>query len=130
MRVFILDDSSIMRGRLTKLLSLVGGIEIVGEASDPIEAFKPITTMKPDVIILDIRIRKKYGTDILRRIGDIKPSPSVIALSHRFFLPADGKDAGGPVGYFLDRFTEWKRVPEVLKLITPEARMEPAGVPS
>jgi len=53
-RVFIVDDSAIIRERLEMMLSELKGIEMIGQAKGSTEAEEAIPKLKPDVVILDI----------------------------------------------------------------------------
>ena len=55
MKVFIADDSQVLRERLDEMLSDLPGIEIMGYAQDVPEAITSIKKLNPDVVILDIR---------------------------------------------------------------------------
>ena len=56
MRVFIVDDSSVVCERLTAMLSNVEEIETIGQAQDVGEAINSIEELKPDAVILDIQM--------------------------------------------------------------------------
>ena len=56
MRVFIADDSAVLCERLIVVLSEIYGIAIVGQAGEPEEAARLIRSLKPDLVLLDIRM--------------------------------------------------------------------------
>ena len=56
MRLFIADDSEILRTRLIEMLSELKDIEIIGHAEDSHEAVEVVERLKPNVVILDIRM--------------------------------------------------------------------------
>lgn len=56
MRVFIIDDSNVVRERLMTMLLELEGLEVIGEAKDGLEARDAILEQKPDVVILDLRM--------------------------------------------------------------------------
>ena len=86
MRIFIADDSAPMRERIKDLLSEVRGVEIVGHARDALEAKRSIPEVKPDVVILDIRMPKGNGIDVLKAIKGAKSVPMVIMLTNYTLL--------------------------------------------
>ena len=55
-KVFIADDSLIVREHLVTMLDELAGIEIVGQAGTVTEAISAIRNLQPDVVILDIRM--------------------------------------------------------------------------
>ncbi len=68
MKVFIADDSKLFRERIINMLSDISGIEIIGQAGNGITAVKSIKKLKPDLVILDIRMPKKNGLKVLPEI--------------------------------------------------------------
>ncbi|MCU1348517.1 MAG: two component transcriptional regulator, LuxR family, partial [Acidobacteria bacterium] len=74
-RVVIVEDQTIVRQGLRSVLGLVGDIEIAGEAADGVEALDVIAAMKPDVILLDLRMPKLDGVGVLKRLRE-SGSPS------------------------------------------------------
>src|SRR5207302_8669531 len=76
-RVFIADDQLLIRQGLRSLLEMDREIEIAGEAVDGEEAIRAIRQSKIDVVLLDIRMPKKSGIDVLRELGDALP-PTLI----------------------------------------------------
>lgn len=79
--VFLADDHKILRESLKLYLSQEPEIEVVGEASDGLEAFDAIMRLKPEIAILDISMAKLNGLDLCLKLkqefGDLK----VIILS-------------------------------------------------
>lgn len=119
MRVLIADDCEIVVERLRTILAELEGIEVFGQARDAVEATKLILELQPDVVILDIRIPKGSGIEVLRNIRQSKHSPAVIALT-AFPNPQYRKqclDLG--VKFFFNKATEFHKIIEVLKQITP-----------
>jgi two-component system chemotaxis response regulator CheB len=77
-RVLIIDDSATMRRIIGFALSSNPGIQVVGEAPDPTEAFRLVDTLDPDVITLDIEMPKMNGIDFLRRVMKHRPRPVIM----------------------------------------------------
>jgi two-component system LytT family response regulator len=70
MRVVIVDDEELGRDVLRSRLNLVPDIEVIGEAADGVEAVEMITTLRPDLVFLDIRMPRKSGLEVLREVAD------------------------------------------------------------
>jgi YesN/AraC family two-component response regulator len=68
-RIVIADDHSLIRVGLKTLLRQIKGIDIVGEASDGIEAFSIIQDCHPDVALLDIKMPGVNGIQVASRIA-------------------------------------------------------------
>lgn len=77
-RALVIDDSATMRKIISFALSSAPGIEVVGEAPDPTEAFRMVDTLDPDVITLDVEMPKMNGLDFLRRVMKHRPRPVIM----------------------------------------------------
>ncbi len=82
MKVFILDDSEVLRERLKAMLSEISEVEIIGQAGKPVEAIRSIKKVKPDVAILDIRIPCVSSSDIIKYFKGDNPDLLVIMLTN------------------------------------------------
>ncbi len=76
-RVAIVDDETLIRKGLRNLLELAGDIEVCGEAADGEEAIVAIPRLSPDVVLLDVRMPRIGGLEVLARLGDELP-PTLI----------------------------------------------------
>jgi len=115
MRVFIADDSALVRERLISMLSELKEIEIVGQAQDPIEATNSILKLKPDLVILDIRMPGGSGIDVLKRIKKNKSAPVVIILTNYLYPQYRKKCKEIGAEFFFDKSSEFEKVTEVLR---------------
>jgi DNA-binding NarL/FixJ family response regulator len=68
-RVFLVDDQTLVRKGVRSLLSLLPDIEVVGEAADGTEALALIPEASPDVVLLDIRMPGLDGLSVLRGLA-------------------------------------------------------------
>jgi two-component system, LytTR family, response regulator len=73
MRILIVDDEALARSYLAEQLNAIGGVEIVGQAANGIEAIKLVEQLTPDVLMLDIQMPKLTGFDVLELLGDKAP---------------------------------------------------------
>jgi len=80
-RVFIVDDHVIVRQGLRRILEEAEGIEVVGEASNGVEALKKIRPTEWDVMLLDISMPEKNGADTLNQIMEERMGAKVLILS-------------------------------------------------
>ena len=80
-RVFVVDDSATMRAIIKARLKSDPGIEVVGEAADPIAARAGIRELSPDVITLDIEMPKMTGLEFLDKIMRLRPTPVIMISS-------------------------------------------------
>ena len=115
MRILIADDSTVVRERLTNLLTDLDGVEIVGQAKDASEARDLATRLKPDVAILDLRMRKGSGADVLADIKRASPASKVIMLTNYAYPENRKKCIERGADYFFDKSTEFQKVTGVLR---------------
>jgi DNA-binding NarL/FixJ family response regulator len=76
-RVVLVDDQTLVRRGLRALLELAGDISVVAEAGDGVEGAAVIRRERPDVVLLDVRMPKASGLDLLRdlrRAGELPPT--------------------------------------------------------
>ncbi len=117
LKVLIADDSDILRDRLIHLLSDNPSIGIIGEARDGIGAMVLIEKYKPDVVILDIRMPRENGFDVLRHVKEHKPAPIVMMLTNYPFKQYKERCLRDGADYFLDKATEFEKIPVLLQEI-------------
>lgn len=84
-RVLVVDDSATMRGLITAVLRTDPEVNVVGQASDALEAREAIKQLNPDVVTLDIEMPNMNGLDFLERIMRLRPMPVIMvsSLTHR-----------------------------------------------
>ncbi|HEY9787949.1 MAG TPA: response regulator transcription factor [Candidatus Obscuribacterales bacterium] len=80
-RVMIVDDQSLVRQGLISLLSQEGDIEIVGEAGNGSEAISLLDSLRPDVILMDMRMPALDGVAATREILKRQPAMRIIVLT-------------------------------------------------
>ena len=80
-RVFIADDQLLIRQGLRALLDLEPEIEIAGEANDGEEAVRLVSNSPIDVMLLDIRMPKKNGIEVLRELAAANALPPTLILT-------------------------------------------------
>ncbi|MCB9616802.1 MAG: response regulator transcription factor [Sandaracinus sp.] len=90
MRVVLADDQELLRHGLRGLLQLADDVEVVGEASDGLEAVDVVRAHRPDVLLLDVRMPKLDGVGVLRALGDDAPATVMLTT---FDDPAASKAA-------------------------------------
>ncbi len=77
-KVFIVDDSAVVRQVLTAVLGLSPDIEVIGAAADPVFAGQKMASQWPDVIVLDVEMPRMDGITFLKKIMSERPTPVVI----------------------------------------------------
>ncbi|MBI4290552.1 MAG: response regulator transcription factor [Betaproteobacteria bacterium] len=80
-RVLIVDDHKMFREALLLRLSKDPNIEVVGAASDGLDAIAKASELRPDVVCMDVNMPRLNGIDAARRLIAAQPGVKVIALS-------------------------------------------------
>ena len=80
-RILIGDDHNMFRTAIANLLGREAGFEVVGEASDGREVVKQALILRPDLILMDIRLPEMDGIAATREITCQNPSAKILALS-------------------------------------------------
>lgn len=88
-RVVIVDDSPTMRALIRAALDRHPGLEVVGEAGDPLQARGAIRALAPDVLTLDVEMPNMNGLEFLDRLMRLRPMPVVMVST----LTQRGADA-------------------------------------
>ena len=120
MKVLIVDDSKIVCNGLREMLINIADLVVVGEAHNADEAVKAISELKPDVVILDIRLPGPSGIEVLKDIRDKKLPIRVIMLTNYPYPQYRKKCEELGADYFFDKVTEIEKVTEVIEqLVSP-----------
>ncbi|MCF6300541.1 MAG: response regulator transcription factor [Proteobacteria bacterium] len=80
-KVILVDDQNLVRQGVQALLEIAEGIEVIGEAKNGQEAVEIIPELKPDVVLLDMRMPGKTGLDVLHELTKLKALPPTIILT-------------------------------------------------
>jgi DNA-binding NarL/FixJ family response regulator len=80
-RVFIADDQLLIRQGIRTLLEMDAEIVIAGEAEDGAETIDRVPASEVDVLLLDVRMPKKSGVDVLRELSAIDALPPTLVLT-------------------------------------------------
>ena len=81
LRVLVVDDSASMRALIAHKLSSDPGIQVVGQAADPLQARDLIKALNPDVMTLDVEMPKMNGLEFLERVMRLRPLPVLMISS-------------------------------------------------
>jgi DNA-binding NarL/FixJ family response regulator len=81
-RILIADDHPIVREGLVTILALQNDLKIVGQARDGEEACLLYDELSPDVLILDLRMPKKDGQEVVSELMSRRPRPRIVVLTN------------------------------------------------
>src|SRR5262245_59216464 len=80
-RLVLIDDQTLVRRGIRSLLELTDDIVVVGEAADGEEAVDVVRRARPEVLLLDVRMPRKGGLDVLRELRSTDELPPTILLT-------------------------------------------------
>jgi DNA-binding NarL/FixJ family response regulator len=80
-RVLVVEDHNVVRQGLVALLNLVEGIQVVGEAADGEEAVVQFRSHHPDVTLIDLRLPKLSGVEVIQRVRSETPQARFVVLT-------------------------------------------------
>jgi DNA-binding NarL/FixJ family response regulator len=118
-KVFVVDDSAIVRERLITLLTEVPNVTIAGEADMPRAALDGIQRHRPDIVVLDISMPGGSGIQVLERVKKEKPSPMVIMLTNFDHPQYRQRCLQLGADHFLDKSNSFERVIEIVREFHP-----------
>lgn len=113
-KIYIVEDSAIIRGRILSLLAKIKGIEIVGLSGEFQESYDEIKKLKPDILILDIRIIGGSGIDLLGDIKDLLPAMSVIVFTNYQYPQYKKKCMDLGAKYYLDKSKDFDKIGNIV----------------
>ena len=80
-RVVLADDQEMVRAGLRMLVDFQPDLEVVGEAADGLEAVEVVTRLRPDVVLMDVRMPRCDGIEAARRVLAAVPDVAVVVLT-------------------------------------------------
>lgn len=126
-RVLITDDHSIVRKGIRALLATEPEIEVIGEASDGLEAVDLVMKLQPDVILMDMVMPKMDGIEAIKRISTKRPGSRILVLTS---FAADEKVfpaiKAGALGYLLKDSSPQELVEAIQRVHQGQASLHPA----
>jgi len=124
MKVFIVEDSAIMLNHIRSTLSDIPGVTIVGMAADESHAVERISTLRPDVVVLDIHLQSGSGLGVLKNIKErhagikvmmLTNCPEYTYVDHCMSLGAD---------YFFDKSLQFTQFCDALRKLAQLERID------
>ena len=119
-RVVVADDSALVRRRVIALLKGLEDVEVVGQAEDGPAAIETVRALKPDVVILDLRMPGSSGLEVLRTIGKEPSLPKVIILTNYPFTQYRRKCLEAGASYFFDKSADFDKIHEAIGRVSAE----------
>jgi len=121
LRVFVIEDSPILLERIAEAIADQPSLVLVGTADCEKEAVVKIRALKPDALVVDIKLREGNGLNVLAQLkwgerDEAKPKIVVFTNYPRQEYLRNSKQLGAD--YFLDKSTQFSDLPKVLVGLT------------
>ena len=101
-RVFLVDDHPIIRHGLTQLINPEPDLMVCGESEDGSKSLTAIREAKPDVVVVDLTLKRSSGFSLIKDLNSLKPKVPVLVLSiHEESLYAERCLRAGAKGYLM-----------------------------
>src|SRR5882762_1902906 len=81
LRAVLVDDEQLARDELGYLLGRVGGVEVIGQAGNGVEALNTIDRLQPDLVFLDVQMPGLTGFEVARRMLDKQAGSHIIFVT-------------------------------------------------
>ncbi len=120
-RVLLVDDHPIVRKGLGQLINQEPGLEVCGESEDANQALKAISTLKPNVVVLDLSLKGTNGLELLKVLKTRHPKVPVLVLSmYDESLYAERALRAGAKGYLMKQEGTEKVIGAIRKILSGE----------
>ena len=119
MRVFLVEDSPLIRKRIVDSLDSIGGFEVVGFAESENDAVDAIADAQPDIVITDIRLKQGNGIEVVRQVRGTPGTaqPKIFVLSNYAYPEYKRECELVGADDFFDKSTEYERFLSALRAI-------------
>ena len=117
MQILIADDCREVRNSLKKFLLRFEHLQIVAEATDAIEALNKTLLLKPDLLLLDIKMPKGSGLEVAEKVKKQLPKCIIVMLTNFASTEFRNRAAEKGVDFFFDKSSEFEKVADVIKNI-------------
>jgi DNA-binding NarL/FixJ family response regulator len=80
-RVLVVDDQQLVRAGIARIFGFADDLEIVGECADGSEVAEAVARLRPDVVLMDVRMKEVDGAEATRRLRAGGRAPAVLVLT-------------------------------------------------
>jgi DNA-binding NarL/FixJ family response regulator len=108
-RVFVVEDSALIRRRIIDNVQSMGGFDVVGFAESEEEAVDAIRKLRPDVVVTDIRLKEGNGIAVVRQVRaeEMTPRPKIFVLTNFAYPEYQTQCSLAGADAFFDKSSEY-----------------------
>ncbi|SOE91903.1 Response regulator receiver domain-containing protein [Burkholderia sp. D7] len=118
LKIFLVDDSPLVRQRIAALIGAIKGVEIVGEAEDAGDALSGIAATDADVVIVDLRLTGGSGLDVLAGLAQSSRLVITIVLTNYSSAVICKTCLSAGANYFFDKTSEFNLARDAIERIS------------
>ena len=115
MQILLIDDSALVRFRLSELLAELDHVKVVGQAATVAEATAAIPKLKPDVVLLDLLLPDGNGIAVLEAVKGLPAPPIVGVLTNYPSEQFRARCLAAGADFFLDKSKQFEEIPVILR---------------
>ena len=111
LRVFVVEDSELIRKRIIENVGSMGSYDVVGFAESADDAINSIAKLRPDIVITDIQLKEGSGIDVVRKVraNPYSPRPRIYVLTNYAFPEYKRQCSVAGADEFFDKSSEYDR---------------------
>jgi len=116
LRVFLVEDSVVIRERLTETISSLDHVEVIGHAETEAAAIAALQHTPIDAVVLDLQLKQGHGFNVLKALRAPSDRPRITVLVLTNFASSQYRGRSMEIGadYFFDKSREYDRLCDVL----------------
>jgi len=127
MNLFIVENSNYLCERLTRLVARRPDVQVTGQAATARDAVEKIQRLKPDVVLLDIRLDQGNGLDVLKQVKTRGQAPVFIVLTNYAYPQYRERFLSSGADYFYDKSAELELMLQTLDTLRYRFQRHPAA---
>ena len=110
-RVFVVEDSELIRKRIIENVASMSGFDVIGFAETARQAVEAIARLHPDIVITDIQLKEGSGIDVVRQVRaqPYAPRPRIYVLTNYAFPEYKRQCSVAGADEFFDKSSEYDR---------------------
>ncbi len=128
-RILIVDDSALFRNHVREMLAEEPDLKIVGEAGNGKEAIEIVRKLKPDLVLMDIRMPLMNGIEVVHQLKKEMPEVKAIILTiHNLLEYRKAAKKSGADGFVLKVSMDGELVPAIRDIFDPNKKNENVSI--